>query len=407
VTLTPAAPGLTPELRQQIERWFARRGVPQLIEGYSSESAMDRRAAPLISLWLLFGTVKDWGTRPDWPFQVNAAGIAGTLAWMGVAWLVISRLRHRPMLIRPSTFDLADILSIAVLPAIPAALIDADAWEAVRAFLGALTGVGVIYVIIGFGMIEIGSWAIERLWVQVTHIVELLARTLPVLLILVVFLLFAAELWEAAHAMSWAELGVVLLLLLLVALLLVVITFKGQLTAMEHRDDDEGVLADAAGTPAAPLVDTCDGDVVPTPPLTWLERSNVALLVAIPQLLQAIAVGVVVMAFLVVLGLIAIPTSVQEAWMGAPPRVLLGMTLLDEARVLSEEMIVVSAVLGGIVGLYFSGLGITDATYRSEGFDREVAGVRQILAARALYLDALEAGGPRATEEPRQPDAAS
>jgi hypothetical protein len=182
-----------------------------------------------------------------------------------------------------------------------------------------------------------------------------------------------------------------LLLLLVVALLLVVISFRGQLIAMETREDDDGVLADAAGTPAAPLIETCDGDVVPTPPLTWLERSNVALLVAIPQLLQAIAVGVAVMAFLVIFSLIAIPTSVQEAWMGAPPRVVLGMTLLDEVRVVSEEMIVVATVLGGIVGLYFSGLGITDATYRSEGFDREVAGVREILAARALYLDALEA----------------
>jgi hypothetical protein len=395
VTATSPATGLTPELRQQIERWFARRGVPQLIEGYSSESAMDRRAAPLISLWLIFGTIKDWGTRPDWPIQLNVAGIAATFAWMGVTWLAISRLRHRPMLIRPSTFDLADILMIALLPAIPAALIDADAWEAVRAFLGALTGVGVIYVIIGFGMIEIGAWAIERLWVQVTHIVELVARTLPVLLILVIFLLFAAELWEAAHVMSWAELGLVLLLLLVVALLLVVISFRGQLIALETREDDDGVLADAAGTPAAPLIETCDGDVVPTPPLTWLERSNVALLVAIPQLLQATAVGVAVMAFLVIFSLIAIPTSVQEAWMGAPPRVVLGMTLLDEVRVVSEEMIVVATVLGGIVGLYFSGLGITDATYRSEGFDREVAGVREILAARALYLDALEASKSR------------
>jgi hypothetical protein len=395
VTATSPATGLTPELRQQIERWFARRGVPQLIEGYSSESAMDRRAAPLISLWLIFGTIKDWGTRPDWPIQLNVAGIAATFAWMGVTWLAISRLRHRPMLIRPSTFDLADILMIALLPAIPAALIDADAWEAVRAFLGALTGVGVIYVIIGFGMIEIGAWAIERLWVQVTHILELVARTLPVLLILVIFLLFAAELWEAAHVMSWAELGLVLLLLLVVALLLVVISFRGQLIALETREDDDGVLADAAGTPAAPLIETCDGDVVPTPPLTWLERSNVALLVAIPQLLQATAVGVAVMAFLVIFSLIAIPTSVQEAWMGAPPRVVLGMTLLDEVRVVSEEMIVVATVLGGIVGLYFSGLGIADATYRSEGFDREVAGVREILAARALYLDALEASESR------------
>ena len=51
--------------------------------------------------------------------------------------------------------------------------------------------------------------------------------------------------------------------------------------------------------------------------------------------------------------------------------------------ILSEELVIVSTVRGGIVGLYFSGLSTSDARYRSEGFDREVAGVRQILAVRA------------------------
>jgi hypothetical protein len=118
---------------------------------------------------------------------MNAAGIAATIGWMAIVWTVLSRVRGRPVRIRPSTFDLLDILAIAYLPALPAALIDGDAGEAIRAVLGALTGVGVIYVIIGFGLIEIGGWAVERLWLEVTHIVELVARTLPVLLILVVF----------------------------------------------------------------------------------------------------------------------------------------------------------------------------------------------------------------------------
>ena len=186
---------VTAKQRHEIERWFARKGVPQLIEGFSSESAMDRRAAPLISLWLIAGTILWWGTRPDWPPVMNALGVAATIAWMAVGWWIVSRLRHRSWRIRPSTFDLWDILTIEFLPAIPAALIDADAGEAIAAFFGALTGVGLIYVIVGFGLLEIGAWTVELLWNQVTHVVELLARTLPVLLILVVFLLFAAEMW--------------------------------------------------------------------------------------------------------------------------------------------------------------------------------------------------------------------
>ncbi len=259
-----------------------------------------------------------------------------------------------------------------------------------------MTGVGVIYVITGFGLIEIGLWAFERLWLQVTHIVELLARTLPVLLILVVFLLFTTEMWEAAHAISWLELGLVLLLLLVVAALLVVVSVRRELRRIEARTDVDGVVADAAGTPAAPLADTGQsGGVLPSPRLSWLERSNVTLLVAIPQLLQAVAVGVVVMGFLVLFALIAIPAPVQVAWIGGPTRDLFSFLMLDELRAVSEELLIVSAVLGGIVGLYFTGLATTDSTYRAEGFDREVSGVRQILAARALYRAALERSSDR------------
>ena len=63
--------------------------------------------------------------------------------------------------------------------------------------------------------------------------------------------------------------------------------------------------------------------------------------------------------------------------------------MAGEPRTISAELLVVSAVLGGIVGLYFSGLAISDPTYRSEQFDRDVDGVRELLAARAVYLDAI------------------
>jgi hypothetical protein len=222
-------------------------------------------------------------------------------------------------------------------------------------------------------------------------VVELIARTLPVLLILVVFLLFAAEMWEAAHAMSWLELGLVLLLLLVVAALLVVITFARELRWLEGRTDVDGVLADATGTPAEPLAGGGGTGLLPAPPLPWLQKANMTLLVAVPHLLQAIAVGVVVMAFLMAFALIVVPASVQAGWIGAPTRDLVTFVLLDELRTVSEELLIVCSVLGGIVGLYFSGLSITDASYRTEGFDQQVSNVRQILAARALYVEALRA----------------
>ena len=388
---TPDSPptALTPELRSDIERWFARRGVPQLIEGYSSERAMDSRAAPLISLWLIVGTIRDWGTRPDWPVAWNVVGIAATIAWMAVVWVIVSRLRHRPAALRPSTFDIFDIATIAFLPALPAALIDQNATEAITATLGALTGIGVIYIVIGFGLIEIGIWAFERLWLQLVHLVELVARTLPLLVILVVFLLFGAEIWQVAHAMNAIELALVLTFLLVMASLFVVTAFRRELNRLGEELHREAILESAAATPVAPLVAVASPALNGLPRLSWLHRSNLTLLVVVPQLLQVGAVALIVMAFLVVFAVLAIPGDVQAGWIGALPRVVVEFPLAGEPRTISAELLVVSAVLGGIVGLYFSGLAISDPTYRSEQFDRDVDGVRELLAARAVYLDAI------------------
>ena len=52
-------------------------------------------------------------------------------------------------------------------------------------------------------------------------------------------------------------------------------------------------------------------------------------------------------------------------------------------------MLTVSALLGGVVGLYFTGLAITDPAFRAEQFDRTIADVRQLLAVRTAYLAAL------------------
>jgi len=60
----------------------------------------------------------------------------------------------------------------------------------------------------------------------------------------------------------------------------------------------------------------------------------------------------------------------------------------------TAELLIVCALLGGIVGLYFSGLAISDPAYRSERFDRDVASVRELIAARAIYVHALRAATP-------------
>ena len=383
---------MSPTVRAEIERWFARRGVPQLIDGYSSEPAMDARAAPLLVGWLILGTIWGWGTRPDWPVAANVAGIIGTLVFMAVAWTIVRRVRGRPAWPRQTTFDLADIATMALLPVVPAALIDVSGVEAISAGVGALTGIGVVYLIVGFGVIEIGLWAIDRLWQQLTYLIGLVARTLPILLIIVIFTLFESAIWQVAHALSAGELVAVLGLLLLLAALFVGTAFRRELREIEADADPERMIADARETPARAVADADVVDPFAVPRLSWLQRGNLTLLVVVPTMLQATFVAIVVAAFLAALATFIIPASVLAGWIGEAPRVLVTVDLLGESRALTAEILTVCALLGGIVGLYFSGLAISDPAYRSERFDRDVAGVRQLVAARAIYAAALRAG---------------
>jgi hypothetical protein len=66
------------ERRLSIERWFASRGVPQLIEGFSSEQRMDARTGPFIAIWIVAGTYILWARRADASLTDNV--VAGTIA---------------------------------------------------------------------------------------------------------------------------------------------------------------------------------------------------------------------------------------------------------------------------------------------------------------------------------------
>jgi len=374
-------PAATANTRGDVERWFLRRGVPQLIDGYSSEPRMDSRAAPLIVAWLVIGSVLYWATSPAWQPWLNAVAAIANLLWVSAVFVAVRWLRGRPLRMRGETFDPIDIALLGFLPTMAAGIIAGSSFDFVIAGLNALLGIGAIYLVIGFGLIEIAAWGARRLVSQLSEIIGLVGRTLPILLILVVFLLFAAELWEAARELRPIELAAVIGLLVVVAGVLIVTNLRSELHRMEaEAEDDVG-----AGAPHPPA-------------LTWIQRVNLHALALISQLIQSVFVALVVMAFLVLFGLIALPAGVQESWMGAPATVVVTFDLLGEARRLTAELVTVAAVLAGIVGLYFTGLALTDGSYREQHFSRIVAEIHEILAVRRVYLAAIAEAPPPTTE---------
>ena len=394
---------LSPSRRREIEQWFVRRGVPQFIAGYGTEQNMDARAAPLITAWVVLWTVLFWFSRPETPLPWNVAAIVGSMAFVVFADAFIDTLRGRSVRRLPPKFDLVDIGTFALLPVLPTLLLGLDPLGFLFSFLNVLLGIGVIYIVIGFGLLDIALWAFGLLRDQLIHIATLVSRTLPLLLILVVFLMFAAELWEAAHALHGGELTAVLALLLLVASVLVVSTFRPEIRRLEGSTDWAAVREDARATPLADLADLEVPEGYVLPRLTWLQRRNVEFVVLINQLLQSTFVSMLVLAFLLTFGLIVVPAGVQAGWIGEPVTVLVQLDLLGEPRVLSAELLFVSTLLSGIVGLYFTGLALTDPTYRTEHVTAVVGELQMLLAARALYLVAIDAGPERPAARPPDP----
>jgi hypothetical protein len=375
--------------RREIERWFSARGVPQLIEGFSTEQRMDARAVPYIGFWLVTGTLLLWGRRSEADVAeqvlVGLVALGATLAVIGAILLLRG---HLPF--RNTRLDLVDIAIIGLVPGIASGVVSGR-WATVPGIVGyVLLGVGVIYLVIGFGLAEISWWALGHLRAQLGQISTLVARTLPVLLILVVFLLFASELWQAAQTLGGADLAAVIALLLLVASVLVVTRARDEIARLEAGLTGEAVARRLHGTPAESLASVARR-ASRARPLRWLERTNLIFLMLVSQLVQSLFVGMLVTLFLVALGVLAIPEEVQAEWASLDPiRSVIGFELFGEDRLVSAELLVTAGLLGGMCALYFTGLALTDSSYRAEFHARVVRDVEEIMAVRAAYLASPE-----------------
>ena len=377
---------LPPDVGADIESWFVRRGVPQLIADYATERSMDARGRPFVVIWLVVGSFLWWGTRPDAPLWMNLLGGLLVLVSMGLGVAVIRKVRGQVMWWVDRRLDALETFSLGLLVAVPSGLIGGSWSIGIRNGLNALIGMGVIYLVVGLGIGEIAWWSLKRLRQELAQITGLLARTLPVLLILVLFLLFASELWEAAHLLTSVELMAVVALLVLVAATLVLTTFRAELRTFSSTPIDQ-LRSLAASTPAAALVETVDLRGVPE--LRTLQQLNLSVLVLLGQLIQSAFVALVIAGFLVVFGVLALPASLQESWIGQDVTGLATFAFLGETRLLSQELVTTSVLLGSVVGLYFTGLAVTDSEYRTAHFDRLVDEVRHLLTAHAFYVAAL------------------
>ena len=340
------------------ERRFRRAGLPLLIEDYSPYEDVFTRAVPLLALVFLAEVLG--AGQLDWPWWANLVAIAGGLALLLGAIMAVNRRRGRPKLAVPQRIGPLELAAFVVVPALLPMLTGQWLSGLVTA-LGNLVLLGVVYAVVGAGVLAIVAWAGRRLLGQLASSLELLGRALPLLLVFALVLFINTEMWQVFSGAPDAFLAIIAGLFFVIGVAFLAARLPREVGALER-------------------------EVSPDAPLRRRERLNVGLVMFISQGLQVVVVSSAVGLFFVAFGAFAIGPDVLESWIGGTGDQVFSVRVFgDDARV-TVELLEVSGALAAFSGLYYAIAVLTDSVYREEFLTELERSMRETFRARAEYL---------------------
>lgn len=342
------------------ERRLRRAGLPLLIEDYSAWEDIFTRAVPLLSLVVL-GELLGAVDR-DWPWWGNALALLGGMAIVAAGVALVNHRRGRRPLSIPDRVGPIELTAFVLVPALLPLVFGGQETSALVTAAGNLALLVLIYLVVGIGLLSILRWTAARLMGQLAASLKLLTRAVPVLLIFMIVLFINTEMWQVFSDVSDGALLAVIVLFIATASSFVISRLPREVRALELE-----VGAD--------------------PPLTARQRFNVGLVMFVSQGLQVLVVAVLVGAFFVAFGALAITPDVVESWIGERPHSIAGNAST------SVELLKVSSGLAAFSGLYYAIAVLSDATYREEFLDDLQTSLRETFADRARYLHARAAAG--------------
>ncbi len=379
--------------RQAVERWFLRQGLPHLIHDYRASTDVFTRAMPFLLLVFVFNVVGSFSDRFTGWAQAGVAVVSSGII-LGAAVAVNVARGRRPLQL-PDHVGPVELIVFAVVPAIPPLLFGERPVAAALGIIGGNVGVLlVVYVIVGFGLVPTTVWAARQTYRHLSHVLTLMGRALPFVLVLTAFFFLNAELWQVARDFTPLAFWVTFGLLVVVATGFVVLRIPREIAEIS-RFDSWSRVCDLAGRAQSPL---CDREVEELrgrcdPPLTRADRLNVGIVVLFNLGLQIVLISTAIGAFYVVFGLFAVREDTIIEWTSltalGSDDIVASLSVGGTELVLTVELLRVVGFLVAFSALQFSVAAVTDATYRQEFFDEVTGEVRQALAVRSIYLDQL------------------
>jgi hypothetical protein len=368
----------------ETERWFVHRGVPHFIDHYAATTDIWTRSAPLLAIAYVAGGFNALDLY-EWSLAKNLAMSALVLGVLAASWAITNLVRRRSLTSRPEAIGTPELTAFVLGPALPSAIV--SQWtDVVKSIVEGIAVLLVIYVTTSYAVIPLIGWAVRRSLAQVSAIIGLVARALPLLLLFTALIFLAPEIWQVMGTSVGLAYAFTLSIFFLLGALFVLSRIPGitrGLSTFESWSDVRGLLAE---TPCADLDVPADG-APPPYPLSPRQRFNAGLVAVFSQALQITLVSVLLSAFYVLFGLLAISEQTTVSWTTVTDvHVLLTLQLDGRTLVITEPLLRVAGFLGAFTGMYFTVVLATDATYREEFAEDVEPQIRQSLAVRAAYL---------------------
>jgi hypothetical protein len=292
------------------------------------------------------------------------------------------------------------LLTVVVSVGVAALLIY---WSGDRSFgPGTLVFVGLAaafgYAVTALGARPILTWAVAQTVGGLRHLLPMIARSLPLLVVFVLFLFINAEVWHVAANLDGAVLWLVVVMFLGLGTAFFVMRLPEEIDRADDLLDDRRIVEVTRGTPiegeVAGVADARPGLLTAETVLTRFERANLMLALVVVQLSQVLLVGLSLLLFLLGFGMVAMKRGVVETWIGEPTTHLPGIANL------SVELVQVSVFLAAFSAFYISVTAVTDDAYRGAFFTGVMQELERSIAVRAAYNAVRRTRGTAPDDDP-------
>jgi len=356
------------------ERQLRGAGLPLLIEGYSATEDIFTRALPFLVLCAFVEVVG--ALNFEWVWWANAAAFFGGLGLLLLCFGVFNRVRGRSFLALPRRLGVPELAAFVLIPALLPLVFGGQVGSAAATLATNLVLVGLVWLVIGVGLLSIVRWAGARLFTQLSASLTLLVRALPLILFFGLVAFFTAELWQLFATVPTPRYVAAAVLFLVIGLVFLVVRLPDGVREVQGAVDLDGH------------------------PLTRPQRINLSLVILVSQSLQILLVTVLVWLFFTTFGALLVDYDVVTAWTGATPHTLLTLDFLGGGEnhiIVTAELLRAAFGIAAFSGLYYTVGMLVDATYRDEFMGELTDQMRSTFAVRSEYL-ALRDGGSEPLE---------